>query len=161
MNSDDIIREHVIKLLEGGNAHDTFDQAVREFPGDKMNTKFPNGTYSSWFLLEHIVRTQQDIVNFIADSSYKELRWPDDYWPKKNEAATKKKWDQTIKNYHAGLNALIKIVKNKDVNLLEKIPHGTGQTIFREILVVADHTSYHLGEFAIMRQVFGTWYKNH
>jgi hypothetical protein len=126
-----------------------------------MNTLFPNGNYTPWHLLEHIRITQWDILEFITNPNYKEISWPDDYWPKKNKKVTKKEWENTINQYQKDNQMLQKIVSNPKTDLYAKIPHGTGQTIFKEILLVCDHNAYHLGEFAIMRQVMGTWDKKH
>jgi len=161
MDQDKIVRDHLLSLLKGGNAHMPFADAVADFPEDHMNTIFPNGTYTPWHLLEHIRRTQWDILDFIVNSNYQELSWPDDYWPQKNENATQKTWDKTVAQFESDLKELQKIVKNPKTDLYVKIPHGDGQTILREILLVADHTSYHIGEFAIMRQVMGTWRGDH
>ena len=161
MNSDKILREHLFSLLRGGNAYMPFSEAVADFPQKHMNTIFPNGTYSSWDLLEHIRITQWDILDFMKNPNYKEITWPDDYWPPKEKKATKKEWEQTIKQFQNDLEELQKIAKNPKTDLYAKIPHGTGQTILREILLVADHNAYHIGEFTIMRQAMKTWPKNH
>ena len=157
MNQDKILREHLLSLLKGGNAHMTLDDAVKNYPVSGINDIFPNGEYSSWHLLEHIRRTQNDILNFIVDPNYKELNWPKDYWPERNKKATQKDWKQTIELFEKDTKALEKIVSNPKTNLYAKIPWGEGQTILREILLVADHSAYHIGEFAIMRQAMDTW----
>jgi len=161
MNTDKILRTHLLNLLKGGNAHMTLTEAVADFPKDKINVKFPNGTYSSWDLLEHIRLTQADIVNFIINDKYEDLEWPTNYWPSKDKNASNKDWQQTIKLFEKDLKELQNIVNNPKRDLYAKIPHGAGQTILREILLVADHNAYHIGEFAIMRQILGTWSKNH
>lgn len=161
MESEKITRQRLLELLKGGNAHMTFDEAVKDFPESEMNTKFPNGTYSSWGLLEHIRRTQWDILDFIRNPEYKEKEWPDDYWPEKGKKATRKDWDETIRKFKADSKKLEEIIKNRKTDLYSKIPHGTGQNILREILLVADHNAYHIGELGIMRQVMGTWGKGH
>jgi hypothetical protein len=161
MNSDVMIREELINLLKGGNAHMSLREAVKDFPEEKINTVFPNGTYSAWDLLEHIRITQWDILNFIINSNYKEISWPDAYWPEKDKLAIKREWEKTILQFEKDNLALGKIVKNSETDLYAKIPHGDGQTILREILVVSDHNSYHIGEFAITRQAMKTWEKNH
>ena len=89
------------------------------------------------------------------------MKWPDDYWPPKNKKATKKDWDETIKQFEKDNKALQKIVLNPRTDLYAKIPQGTGQTVSREVLLVVDHNAYHIGEFAIMRQVMKTWPKGH
>lgn len=161
MNSELVIREQLIELLKGGHAHMPLIEAVKDFPEEYMNTLFPNGTYSPWDLLEHIRITQWDILDFIQNPDYQEISWPDKYWPPKSKKATEKDWKKTIKLFEKDNLALQNLVKNPKTDLYAKIPQGNGQTIFREMLVVADHNSYHIGEFAIMRQVMNTWGKNH
>lgn len=157
MDKDNTLREHLVKLLRGGNAHMTFEDAVKNYPQDEINEKFPNGEYSSWHLLEHIRRTQNDILEFITNLNYQDKEWPKDYWPEKTEKATPKDWDKTITSFKKDLQALEKIVSDSKTDLYAKIKWGEGQTILREILVVCDHTAYHIGEFAIMRQAMQTW----
>lgn len=161
MDSDIIVREHLLSLLKGDNAHMTFKDATANFPEKAMNTTFPNGTYTPWDLLEHIRITQWDILNFIQNPNYKEMSWPNDYWPPKDKKATKKDWEDTLKQFEKDSKELGKIVSDSKIDLYAKISHGSGQTVFREILLVADHNAYHIGEFAIIRQVMGTWGKDH
>jgi Mn-containing catalase len=159
MQADTAIRDELAFLLSRGNAHMSFSEAIADFPTTHMNTVFPNGTYTPWHLLEHIRLTQKDILDFMQNPSYKEPHWPDDYWPKKDTKATKKEWEDTITLFEKDNQALQSIIKDSKTDLYSKIPHGTGQTIIREVLVIADHNAYHLGEFAIMRQVMKTWKK--
>jgi len=155
--NDKSVRDELLSLLKGGNAHMSFSEAVGNYPVSKINDIFPNGEYSAWHLLEHIRRTQNDILEFIVNKNYKELNWPDDYWPARNEKSAKKDWDKTIDLLQKDLQALEKIVANPKIDLLAKIKWGEGQTILREILLVCDHNAYHIGEFAIMRQVMNAW----
>ena len=161
MTSDIVIREQLIELLKGEHAHMPLREAAKNFPEEFMNTAFLNGTYSAWGLLEHIRITQWDILDFISNAKYKEISWPNDYWPPEGQKATKMDWEKTIKQFEKDNIALQKLVKNPKTDLYAKIPHGDGQTIFREIMVVGNHNSYHIGEFAIMRQAMDTWEKNH
>ena len=159
--NEDYIRDELVFHLTRGHAHMSFEEAVHDFPTDKINTKFTNGDYTFWHLLEHIRRTQADILEFIVNPDYKDLEWPKDYWPAKNEQANRVQWAKTIRGFKNDQEKLVKIIKNKKTDLYAKIPKGTGQTIFREIFVVTDHNAYHLGEFAIMRQTLGAWNKGH
>lgn len=161
MDKDKILREHLLSLLKGGNAHMTLDEAVKNYPVSMINVKFPKGTYSPWHLLEHIRITQNDILDFVRNSKYKEIEWPKEYWPPENKKATEKEWKKTISQFSADLKALQKIVLNPKTNLYAPISWGTGQTMLREIILVADHSAYHIGEFAIMRQVMGAWDISH
>jgi hypothetical protein len=161
MSKESHIQEELIGLLKSGHAHMSLGEAAKDFPDEHMNTIFPNGTYSAWDLLEHIRITQWDILDFIRNPNYKEISWPDGYWPPTDKKATKKEWENTIVQFEKDNLALQQLVKDPKTDLYVKIPHGDGQTIFREILVVGDHNSYHIGEFAIMRQVMNTWGKKH
>jgi hypothetical protein len=160
MTSEDTLRKHILWLLQGGDAHMGFQEAVADFPIDRINELFPNGTYSPWALVEHLRITQWDILDFTINSNYQDMEWPKDYWPPQGRTATAEEWHKSIADFQSDLNALIKIVRDPNTDLYAKIPHGTGQTILREMLLVADHNAYHIGEFAIMRQVMGTWPKN-
>jgi hypothetical protein len=157
--NDKALRKHLGNLLKGGNAHMTLEEAVANYPVGKINDIFPKCEYSSWHLLEHIRRTQNDILNFIVNPNYKELDWPKDYWPARNEKAAPKDWEKTITLFKKDFQELAKIIDNPKTDLFIKIKWGDGQTILREILLVCDHNAYHIGEFAIMRQVMNTWNK--
>lgn len=156
---DKLMREEIKFLLSPGNAHMDLNEAVADFPIAKINTTFPNGTYSPWHLLEHIRRTQHDILDFMINPNYKEMEWPNDYWPGKLEKATSKDFEKTIKMFNQDLVFLQKMAMDPKIDLSKKIPWSSGQTIAREFMVIADHNAYHIGEFAIMRQVMGTWKK--
>lgn len=154
-----IIRQQICSLLKEGHAHMTLADAVKDFPASDMNTIFPNGTYSFWHLLEHIRRTQHDILDFMINPHYVEMEWPKDYWPLEDEEATPEVWENTLKQYFDELEQLNNMAMDPHMDLTEKVPQGTGQTYFREFLLVADHTSYHVGELAIMRQTLNNWPK--
>ncbi len=159
--SDTVVREHILELLAGGGAHMPFAEAVADFPLASINTPFPNGTYTPWHLLEHLRISQWDILDFMRNPNYQEMDWPKDYWPPQDQQATPEDWERTITLFQADLRTLEGLVKDARTDLYARIPHGTGQTIFREMLLVADHNAYHIGEFAIMRQVMGTWPEGH
>lgn len=161
MSTGDPLRDELLTLLTPGNAHMPFEEAVVGFPTEHINTLFPNGSYTPWHLLEHLRISQWDILDFIRNPDYQEMAWPKDYWPPQNQQATPEDWSRTIAAFQEDMRALQAIVRNPDTDLLAKIPHGTGQTILREILTVADHNAYHIGEFAIMRQAMGTWGADH
>lgn len=158
---DQVIREQLVSFLTTAQAHMTVIEAVADFPVDRMNEFPKNIDYSPWMLLEHIRRTQKDIVDFLLDSSYKEPVWPDEYWPSKDVTADKKMWDETVNGYKVDNEKLVKLAKNPKIDLSAKVENGNGQTVIREILLVIDHNSYHIGEFGILRQIMGTWPKGH
>lgn len=152
-----LTRDELIFLLMRGNAHMSFEEAVADFPDSAMNKPFPNGEYTPWHLLEHIRLTQWDILDFVGNPNYQERHWPHDYWPPTDKQATRAEWDNTIRAFLDDRQALRDLVADPTTDLSVTIPHGDGQTVMREVLVVSDHNAYHTGEFAIMRQVMGTW----
>jgi hypothetical protein len=157
MSNDKVMRAQLLALLRGGNAHLDFDQAVAEFPAEYTNRKPFNVPYTPWHLLEHIRIAQWDILEFIRNPEHVSPDWPEGYWPAPDEQADEARWQQTLAEFRADLKAIQDLVTDPKTDLLAPIPHAEGYTIFREILLVADHNAYHIGEFAILRQVMGTW----
>ena len=157
MDSDKQVRDQLLALLQGGNAHLTFDEAVVNFPRERMNTKPPHVSYTPWHLLEHMRISQWDILEFIRNPQYVSPTWPEGYWPAVDAQADEAAWKRTLASFRADLHSLEEIVADLSVNLYTPIPHGNGQNILREILVVADHNAYHTSEFATLRQVMDAW----
>ena len=157
MNNDNVTREQLIALLRGGNSHMGFDNAIAEFPIEHINNRAPNVSYTPWHILEHMRITQWDILEFILNPEHISPVWPEGYWPSPDKQADEAQWQKTISDFRTDLTALQELVANPDTNLTAPIPHAKDYTIFREILVVADHNAYHTGEFAILRQVMKTW----
>ncbi len=160
MESDKVVREQLLSLLRGGNAHMNFDQAVADFPIQNINTKPPNVSYTPWYLLEHLRIAQWDILEFIRDPKHVSPTWPEGYWPPENEEADQAKWEKTISDFQANMETLQDMVVDQQVDLYAPILHAPDYTILREILLVADHNAYHIGEFAILRQVMDNWQSN-
>ena len=156
METNDALRQHVLELLDGKSAHIDLESALKDFPLDKINDKSGGSPHSAWQLLEHIRIAQWDILDFCRDPNYKEMKWPDDYWPK--DGGTKLAWDNSVKQVLADLEAMRDIVSNESTDLFAKIPHGSGQTVLREAMLVADHNAYHLGQIVLLRRMFENGY---
>ena len=157
MDNEALIREQLVQRLRGRGAHMPVQQALADFPMDRINEKFPNGTYSSWALLEHLRLTQLDILDYCRNPNYTPRPHPEGYWPARDAVATAADWARTCEVFLSDLDELIAIVEDPETDLYTKIPWGGEHTILREILIIADHNSYHVGELAIMRQVMRTW----
>lgn len=157
MNTDQIVRDQLLALLRGGHAHMTFDEAVAKFPLEAINRKPANVPYTPWHLLEHLRLAQWDILEFIRNPAHVSPDWPAGYWPPPEAQADADRWQRTIAAFRADLKALEGLVTNPETDLFAPLPQGLPYTIFREIMVVANHNSYHIGEFAILRQVMQTW----
>jgi hypothetical protein len=139
----------------------SFDDAIAQFPREYLNAKAPHVTYTPWHILEHLRITQWDILEFIRNPAYVSPEWPKGYWPAPDAEADVAMWEKTVTAFRADLQALRDLVNDPRVDLYEPLPHGSGQTILREILLVADHNAYHIGEFAVLRQVMQTWPPSH
>ena len=157
MPATDILRIQLIELIDGEGAHLPFEEAVLDFPDDAINRRPANVPYTPWHLLEHIRTTQWDILDYIRNRDYLEATWPDNYWPALDATATHEQFDETIASFQRDRRALRDLVADPATDLFAVIPGTPGHTIFREIRVVGAHNAYHIGEFAILRQVMGTW----
>ena len=157
MDEERALRRELVRLLDGVDAHMTFDEAVADFPAEAINARAPNVSYTPWHLLEHLRITQRDILDYVRQDGYVELNWPDDYWPAEDAIADVAQFEATIADFRADNAALREIVSDPEIDLFAVIPGTPGHTVFREARVTADHNAYHVGEFAIMRQVMGTW----
>ena len=159
--TDDALRHQLTELLYGVGAHMSFDEAVADFPDEAINRRPPNVDYTPWHLLEHLRLTQADILDYVTDEAYVEPHWPRDYWPDRDATATRVVFDATIVAFRADLAALRALVADPARDLFAVIPATPGHTLLREARIDADHNAYHIGEFAILRQVMGTWPPGH
>jgi len=153
----DVLRRQLVELIDARGAHMPFDAAVADFPATGMNVTVPNGIYTPWHLLEHIRFAQADVLDYIRDRSYLAPTWPDNYWPARDAQATPADFVETIERFRADRDELRQLIVDSTTDLLGPIPGTPGHTIVRQIRIVGAHNAYHLGEFAILRQVMGTW----
>lgn len=154
--SEQHIRGQLVNMLMVGQAHMTFEDAIRNFPLSDINARAANVEYTFWHLLEHLRICQWDILDYIRNPNYKELTFPDDLWPAREAITDEAGWQKTIQQFLSVRADLVAIINDPQTDLTSPIPHGyDGHTIFREILVVADHNAYHIGEFGILRHIKG------
>ena len=147
MSKDSSLREHLLSLLTGGNAHADFDRAVEHIPAE-LRGKIPKGAeHSPWELLEHLRIAQWDILEFSRNPDHKSPDFPTGYWPAAPAPADHKAWDDSVRAFRNDLKAFCDLVADDSTDLFARIPHGDGQTILREALLAADHNAYHLGQF--------------
>ena len=133
MNADKVVREQLLALLGGGNAHFGFDHAVAEFPLEHINTKPPNTGYTPWHLIEHIRLAQWDILEFIRNPDHVSPDWPQGYWPSQAEQADEAGWNETLASFRADLKALQALVEDPNTDLYAPLPHAPSYNILREI----------------------------
>src|SRR5579864_3139202 len=157
MSKDDALRHHVLELLRGGHAHADLDSALANFPPKLRGKKLKGGGHTAWQLLEHIRIGQWDILEFSRDAKHVSPKWPEGYWPKTEAPPSAAAWNKSVARVRADLKAVEKLVLSPKTDLLARIPHGTGQTVLREVLLVADHNSYHVGQLVLLRRLLGDW----
>jgi hypothetical protein len=149
--------KELIFLLEKGNAHASFEDAVAGVPHELLTVIPENLPYSIWQLTEHIRITQWDIVEFCLSDKHKSPKWPDEYWPPASDTVTKKDWEHCLKEVKKDRDRFIELLKDETNDLLKPLTHGDGQTLLREALLIADHTAYHLGEILVLRRLLNCW----
>lgn len=151
------LRIQLVELLDWQNAHVGFEAAVADMPPALSGVRPDGLPYSAWELLEHMRRTQRDILEFCLNPNYVELAWPADYWPGEAAPPSTAAWDDAITAFQRDREALKQLCTDEAVDLLAEIPHAEGPTYLREILLVADHNAYHLGQLVAVRRQLGVW----
>jgi|SRR5712692_3311564 len=152
-DNDQALRDHLLSLLRGGNAHISFDDFVADFPAKVCGRKIEGLPYTAWQVLEHMRIAQRDILEFCRDAEHVSPKWPKGYWPKPDALGNEELWKETIAQFRSDLNQMEELVANPSTDLFAKIPHGSGQTILREALLVADHNAYHLGVLVVIARI--------
>ena len=155
------LREQLVDLLQKGQAHSTFDEAIQGFPADLRGTVPPNLPYSAWQLLEHLRITQRDILDFSAPPTggYQPIEWPDGYWPKSPQPPSAHAWEESIATIHRDLKSFVALIEKPTSDLYKPFRWGDGQNLLREALLIADHNAYHIGELILLRRLLGAWDK--
>jgi hypothetical protein len=153
VQKDDSLRKHVLYLLREGGAHLSFEDFVGSFPADLCNRKIDGLPYTPWQVLEHMRLAQWDILEFSRDGDHVSPEFPKGYWPNPEEPGTPALWQKTIDEFRNDLQQMETLVEDPSTDLYAKIPHGDGQTILREALLIADHNAYHLGVLTVMARI--------
>jgi uncharacterized damage-inducible protein DinB len=150
-------RSIVSSAIDWEEGHASVDAAARGL-APELRGRRPDGVpHSAWELLEHIRRTQADLLDFMTNESYSAPEWPRDYWPTPNEAPTDAAWTECLRAIRADRDALKQLAMRESLDLTSKIPWGEGQTYLRCLLLAVDHTSYHVGQMIIVRRLLGAW----
>jgi hypothetical protein len=154
---DQALREHLLYLLRGGGAHADFDKAIEGLPANLRGSKPAGAPYTAWQLLEHMRISQWDILEFSINPDHVSPDWPSGYWPENEAPPDSAAWERSVKQFRADQQALQALVEDPGTDLFARIPHGEGQTVLREALLVADHNAYHLGELVLLRRLLVAW----
>jgi len=157
MNPMDQLRENVIELLGGGKAHLSFDAAVADLPPALRGARPSGVPHTPWRLLEHMRIAQWDILEFSRNPRHVSPRFPEGYWPQGDAPPDAAAWDRSVAAFRADLRAMEALVADPASDLFAPLPHGQGQTLLREALLVDDHNAYHLGQLVVVRRLLGAW----
>lgn len=152
MEHDNALRQHLLELLDARSAHIDVRSALERFPLGRINERIPGSPHTAWQLLEHLRIAQWDILDFSVNSDYKEMAFPDDYWPKAD--ATEDDWHRSVEQVLDDLQKMRGLVADPNSDLFKPFDHGQGQTLLREAMLVADHNAYHIGQLMLLRRIF-------
>ena len=157
MANDKPLRDPVLYLLTGGGAHLSFETAIKGLPVALRGKRPKSAPHSPWEILEHMRIAQWDILEFSRNPQHVSPEWPGGYWPKTPAPPSARAWSKSVSDFQADLAAMAELVAAESTDLFARIPHGDGQTILREALLIADHNAYHLGEMVLVRRLLGAW----
>jgi hypothetical protein len=158
MNTDTkAIVKQLVDIITKGNAHVTFDAAVANISFKNIGIKPHNLPYSIWMLAEHIRIAQADILDFSINPNYKELKWPEDYWPTSAAPLNEHEWQTSLNQILHDRNEFVRLLQQDTVDLYKPFAQGNGQNLLREALLIADHNSYHTGEIILIRRLLNDW----
>lgn len=155
--SDQALREHVVILLKGGGAHLDFETAIADLPPELRGARVDGVSHTPWRLLEHLRICQWDILEFSRNPDHVSPDFPNGYWPDGDAPPDADAWDRSVQAFRNDLKEMMDLVEDPNTDLFNKIPHGDGQTILREAMLVADHNAYHLGQLVFLRRCLGAW----
>ncbi|MTI31166.1 DinB family protein [Xanthovirga aplysinae] len=153
-DTDTLIRKEILSFLTEQNAHLRYEEVLDNYPEHLINKKLENVDYTPWQLLEHIRLCQKDILDFVVNPNYTQSSWPEGYWSKKGTASIED-WNNSYQLFLEDLSVITKLITNKELNLFEPMPAGKKYSLFREVLLIIDHNSYHLGQLALFKKTGG------
>ena len=156
-DNDSALRQQLIDLIRGGNAHVDYKKALEDFPAELRGKRPKGAPHSPWELLEHLRIAQWDILEYSRNTEHKSPEWPKGYWPEKPEPPDPKAWDRTVHGFCQDLQAMCALISDESLDLFAPLSTGSGHTLLREALLVADHNAYHLGQLVLLRRTLGAW----
>jgi hypothetical protein len=155
MSGERALSKHVLELLGGGHAHIDLESAIADWPAKLRGSKIKGSPHTAWRLLEHMRIAQWDILEFSRNPKHVSPKWPEGYWPAGDSPPDEASWNKSVEQFRADFQAMQDLVADPKSDLFAKIPHGQGQTILREALLLADHNAYHLGQLIMLKQGLG------
>ena len=152
-----VLRDYLGRALSWHEAHVDWKKAVTGIPVKDRGKRPKGAEHSPWELLEHMRLATWDILEFSRDPKHVSPDWPAGYWPKKPAPPNAAAWEKSVKALDHDLEEMRKLVNDPKTDLLAAIEGGSGQTVLREALLIADHNAYHLGQLVLVRRLLGCW----
>lgn len=152
-----VLTRELINLLTKEQAHVSLEDSLKDLKPENRAKKPKEGLHSVWDELEHIRITQEDILQYMIDPEWKSPSWPDEYWPADRDKVSDEEWNESVKQCISDRDEMVKILKDKGAYITEKIPHAQVHTYLREILITAQHNSYHIAQIVLIRKMLGNW----
>ena len=153
-----LLRRQLAQSLAWGDAHLDWPQALEGFPPELRGVRPKGAPHSAWELLEHVRIAQWDILEFSRNPKHVSPDFPAGYWPRSAAPPSPAAWSNSVKTFLRDRKDFQQLVTDPKTDLFARIPHGSGQTILREVLLAADHNSHHLGQFILVRRLLGAWH---
>ncbi len=147
----------MLEQLDGKNAHVDFKQAVQGLTFKQSGIRVEGIPHTIWELIEHIRIGQEDILEFCKNPDYDALDWPDDYWPERSKPESQEELEESVQAVQDGIVEMRELIRDPQNNLQHPFPHGDGQTLFREAMLIVDHNAYHIGQIVLIRRLLGSW----
>lgn len=155
--NDSLLRDNLVELLDGGSAHVAVEQVLSDVRPELRARRPSPGVHSVWEELEHMRLAQEDILRYTLDPSWQSPEWPKGYWPEAVEEIDDETWERSVDSFKRDLAEVVRLVRDRETDLTAEIPHGEGRTYLRQVLLVADHNAYHLGQIVQTRKLLGNW----
>ena len=156
MNQDSVLRNNLINLIKGGEAHLPAKEILENIVAEVRTKKPSEEIKSIWEELEHLRLSQKDILEYMLKEDYQAMNWPDEYWPDKNESSDEE-WNSAKNNFLDDIKKAVNLIEDENFNLFASVPSNKNHTNLREILLIADHNAYHLSKIVQLRKYFGDW----
>jgi uncharacterized damage-inducible protein DinB len=153
---DSVLREQVVELLTAGHAHVSLKDALADLDPAARGQVPDRGLHSIYELLEHIRIAQEDILRYTLDPKWRSPKWPEGYWPER-AIPSEREWNEAVTRTKRDLAEVCALVRDPGRELTARLPHGEGRTYLRQVLLVADHNAYHLGQVVQARRLLKAW----
>jgi hypothetical protein len=152
----DVLRDHLVKSLRGGQAFVSFKKALEGVKPELRNVRPSPQLHSVYEELEHMRIAQQDLLYYALEPVWESPEWPDGFWPKPGIEVTEEIWKKSVKGFLDDQEKAVKLVEAPSIDLCSNIPDSE-YTYLREITIIIEHNAYHLGKILDIRKALNNW----